>query len=215
MGKQGLPPTARPFACGVRRGCIPAARLRPPRPALPPAAAQGVVLDCSALEFEALGELPAPPAAGDAGAAGRQPVWLCLDEVMDPVRGRGAEGWVGQGVQGQRAEGREGRSVEPALHVLPRRARRARPERSCIPALVPQHPQQNFGAALRSAYYLGVAGVLACHRNSAPLSAAVSKASSGAMELMAVHSCKCVGAGAAWVERCWVAAAAVQAATSE
>ena len=50
--------------------------------------------------------------------------------------------------------------------------------------------QQNFGAALRSAHFLGVDGVLTCHRNSAPLSAAVSKASAGAMELMPVHSSK-------------------------
>lgn len=44
---------------------------------------QGLVLDCSALEFEAMPELPAP-APVDA-ATGRLPVWLCLDEVMDPV----------------------------------------------------------------------------------------------------------------------------------
>eukprot|EP00898_Chlorokybus_atmophyticus_P007998 jgi/Chlat1/819/Chrsp104S01277 len=48
---------------------------------------------------------------------------------------------------------------------------------------------QNFGAILRSAYVLGAEGVVTCHRNSAPLSPAVSKASSGAMELMEVHSC--------------------------
>ena len=50
--------------------------------------------------------------------------------------------------------------------------------------------QQNFGAALRSAFFLGAAGVLTCRRNSAPLSAVVSKASSGALELMPVHSCR-------------------------
>ncbi|PRW32608.1 rRNA methyltransferase mitochondrial [Chlorella sorokiniana] len=92
---------------------------------------QGVVLDCSPLEFEPLPSLPDAP-EGPA-PSGRLPVWLCLDEVMDP---------------------------------------------------------QNFGAALRSAYFLGVDGVLTCHRNSAPLSAAVSKASAGAMELVPVHACK-------------------------
>lgn len=56
--------------------------------------------------------------------------------------------------------------------------------------LLAHAPQQNFGAALRSAYFLGVDGVLTCHRNSAPLSAAVSKASAGAMELVPVHACK-------------------------
>ena len=47
---------------------------------------------------------------------------------------------------------------------------------------------QNFGAALRSAHFLGATGVLTCSRNSAPLSPVVSKASAGAMEIMNVHS---------------------------
>ena len=38
----------------------------------------------------------------------------------------------------------------------------------------------NFGAALRSAFFLGAAGVLSCARNSSPLSPVVSKASAGA-----------------------------------
>jgi 21S rRNA (GM2251-2'-O)-methyltransferase len=50
--------------------------------------------------------------------------------------------------------------------------------------------QQNLGAMLRSAYCLGVSGVLACSRNCAPLSPVVSKASAGAMELMTLHSCR-------------------------
>ncbi|KAI3423936.1 hypothetical protein D9Q98_009770 [Chlorella vulgaris] len=98
---------------------------------------QGVVLDCSALEFESMNTMPEVPAGSGGteqdGSGGRHPVWLCLDEVMDP---------------------------------------------------------QNFGAALRCAHYLGVSGVLTCHRNSAPLSAAVSKASAGALEVLTVHSSK-------------------------
>ncbi len=50
-------------------------------------------------------------------------------------------------------------------------------------------PQQNFGAALRCALYLGASGVLVCAKNSAPLSGVVSKASAGAMEVMQVHTC--------------------------
>jgi hypothetical protein len=42
------------------------------------------VLDCSALEFEPMAALPDAPTAA-AAAGGRLPVWLCLDEVMDPV----------------------------------------------------------------------------------------------------------------------------------
>lgn len=47
---------------------------------------------------------------------------------------------------------------------------------------------QNLGAAVRSAHFLGAAGVLTCSRNSAPLSSVVSKASAGAMEAMSIHS---------------------------
>ena len=50
--------------------------------------------------------------------------------------------------------------------------------------------QQNLGAVLRSAAFLGAAGVLTCARNSAPLSPAVSKASAGALESLTVHSCE-------------------------
>ncbi|GJP34186.1 hypothetical protein CLOM_g18641 [Closterium sp. NIES-68] len=48
---------------------------------------------------------------------------------------------------------------------------------------------QNLGAILRSAHFLGAAGVVVCAKNSAPLSAVVSKASAGALEIMEVHSC--------------------------
>eukprot|EP01039_Chlorochromonas_danica_P004783 gene4783-5243_t len=47
---------------------------------------------------------------------------------------------------------------------------------------------QNFGALLRTAYFLGCDKVVACAKNSAPLSAIVSKASAGAMEVMPVYS---------------------------
>ena len=49
--------------------------------------------------------------------------------------------------------------------------------------------QQNMGAAVRAAYFLGAAGVLTCARNSAPLTPAVSKASAGAVEFMPIHAC--------------------------
>lgn len=47
---------------------------------------------------------------------------------------------------------------------------------------------QNFGALLRTAYFLRCDKVVVCSKNSAPLSPAVSKASAGAMELMKVYS---------------------------
>jgi hypothetical protein len=48
------------------------------------------VLDCSALEFEPMAALPDAPTAA-AAAGGRLPVWLCLDEVMDPVSQGGSQ----------------------------------------------------------------------------------------------------------------------------
>ncbi|KAI9359540.1 Alpha/beta knot methyltransferase [Pilaira anomala] len=47
---------------------------------------------------------------------------------------------------------------------------------------------QNLGSILRTAYFYGVDGVLLCSKNSAPLSPAVSKVSSGAAELMDIYS---------------------------
>ncbi|KAI9248902.1 RNA methyltransferase, TrmH family, group 3, partial [Sporodiniella umbellata] len=49
---------------------------------------------------------------------------------------------------------------------------------------------QNFGSILRSAHFFGADGVCVCEKNSAPLSPAVSKVSSGAMEVMDVFSTK-------------------------
>ena len=49
--------------------------------------------------------------------------------------------------------------------------------------------QQNFGAVARSVMFLGAAGVLVSTRNCAPLSAAASKASAGALEALPVHGC--------------------------
>ena len=90
---------------------------------------QGLVLDCSPLSFVPLERLE--DVSQTLQDLRKPPLWLVLDEVMDP---------------------------------------------------------QNFGAALRSAYFLGANGVLTCSRNSAPLSPVVSKASAGAMEAMPVHS---------------------------
>ncbi|KAF9189052.1 hypothetical protein BGZ51_000161 [Haplosporangium sp. Z 767] len=41
---------------------------------------------------------------------------------------------------------------------------------------------QNLGAILRTAMFMGVNGVVVCHKNSSPLSAVVAKASTGALE---------------------------------
>ena len=85
---------------------------------------QGVLLDAEALEIPTLEDLPKWDGRGE------PPVWLALDEIVDP---------------------------------------------------------QNLGAALRSAHFLGVDGVVCCAKNSAPFNATVSKASAGAMEAQVVH----------------------------
>jgi 21S rRNA (GM2251-2'-O)-methyltransferase len=46
---------------------------------------QGLVLDASPLDFEALEAFPEAGAVWGPGSEGPPPVWLCLDEVMDPV----------------------------------------------------------------------------------------------------------------------------------
>jgi 21S rRNA (GM2251-2'-O)-methyltransferase len=48
----------------------------------------------------------------------------------------------------------------------------------------------NLGALLRTAFYLGVDGVLVSGKNTCPLTPAVSKASAGALELMDVHAAR-------------------------
>lgn len=49
--------------------------------------------------------------------------------------------------------------------------------------------QQNLGAIIRSAYFLGVSGIAVSFKNSAPLSPVVSKVSSGVAEILPIHSC--------------------------
>ncbi|GBF91307.1 rRNA methyltransferase [Raphidocelis subcapitata] len=94
---------------------------------------QGLLLDCSPLDWERMDRLPDAVTGDEAGDAKRWPVWLALDEVVDP---------------------------------------------------------QNLGAMLRSAHCLGADGVLASAKNCAPLSAAVSKASAGALEVMTLHNAR-------------------------
>jgi len=58
----------------------------------------------------------------------------------------------------------------------------------CVLVLDEVWDPQNFGALLRTSHYLGCDKVVACAKNSAPLSPTVSKASSGAMEVIDVYS---------------------------
>ena len=101
-----------------------------------------------------------PPPAPPAGKRG--PVWLVLDEVA-PARSRSSAG--------SRGPQRRGRCAR-TLSTL------------CVQVMDPQ----NLGALLRSASFLGCAGVVVCAKNSAGLTPTVSKASAGAMEALEVSS---------------------------
>lgn len=59
---------------------------------------------------------------------------------------------------------------------------------SCVLALDEVWDPQNFGALLRTSYFLKCDKVVVCAKNSAPLSPVVSKASAGALEVMEVYS---------------------------
>ncbi len=48
--------------------------------------AQGLVLDCSPLQWATMSRFPDAPAALRSMPAGALPVWLALDEISDPVR---------------------------------------------------------------------------------------------------------------------------------
>ena len=77
--------------------------------------------------------------------------------------------------------------AEP-LEMKPLNALEPSTEFKCVLALDEVWDPQNFGALLRSCHFLGVDGVVVCAKNSAPLSPVVSKASSGALEVMDVLS---------------------------
>lgn len=58
----------------------------------------------------------------------------------------------------------------------------------CVMHLLCLPLQQNLGAIIRSAYCLGADGIVASSKNCAPLSAVVSKASAGALEVTTMYS---------------------------
>ncbi|CEI99891.1 Putative RNA methyltransferase, TrmH family, group 3 [Rhizopus microsporus] len=70
------------------------------------------------------------------------------------------------------------------IHLLPSNTHRS-PFWLALDEIQDPH---NLGSILRTAHFFGVDGVLVCSKNSAPLSPAVSKVSSGAMEAMDVFS---------------------------
>ena len=76
------------------------------------------------------------------------------------------------------------------LQALPEPSAAARGPQPLWLALDEGTDPQNMGALLRSAFFLGVDGVLVSAKNSCRLTPTVSKASAGAMELMTVHAAR-------------------------
>jgi 21S rRNA (GM2251-2'-O)-methyltransferase len=102
--------------------------------------------------------------------------WAPLDALPDPEELKRAA---------QEAEAGVGTAAAAA--AAPHRPRRRRVVWLALDEVV---DPQNLGAVVRSAHCLGAAAVLACGRNCAPLSAAASKASAGALEGAALFSCR-------------------------
>lgn len=155
------------------------------------------MLDCSALAWEPLDQFP--PAHEAAAASARLPVWLALDEIEDPVSSPYSATKIStlpRCIDEVYIAGHAKQSISALPLVINVILRVARLCVGCFRVVVQEVDgectmpvQQNMGAALRAAYFLGAAGVLTCARNSAPLSPAVSKASAGALEFMTVHAC--------------------------
>ena len=79
-------------------------------------------------------------------------------------------------------------AFEPRPRVYSPTNENHEPRHPCWLALDEVWDPQNLGALLRSAYFFGCDGVMVSRKNSAGLTATVSKASSGAMEFMQVHA---------------------------
>ncbi|CAI5984795.1 unnamed protein product [Closterium sp. NIES-64] len=133
---------------------------------------QGLVLDASGLQLEPIEALPVW-SAGAAAAARATAAALGGAGAGEAGAEAGAAGTAAGPAGTGAAAGAGGAAVAPPVWV----------------ALDEVTDPQNLGAILRSAHFLGAAGVVVCAKNSAPLSAVVSKASAGALEIMQVHEC--------------------------
>ena len=120
---------------------------------------QGLVLDCSGLQWSALDVFPSAKDASVSQADAPPPVWIALDEVQRRALGITMNAIIFIS------------SLLDSLFLL-------------ICSVNQVMDPQNFGAIVRSAHCLGVSGILACSRNCAPLSAAVSRASAGVLEVL-------------------------------
>eukprot|EP00271_Cylindrocystis_brebissonii_P020072 TRINITY_DN6495_c0_g2_i1.p1 TRINITY_DN6495_c0_g2~~TRINITY_DN6495_c0_g2_i1.p1 ORF type:complete len:1881 (+),score=352.69 TRINITY_DN6495_c0_g2_i1:121-5763(+) len=166
---------------------------------------QGLVLDATPLELEPLESLPGfdPDAIAEeeeAGASLKAGGWDTEAGGKEAEKGKasrsaeepfGAELGAGhdtdggrEGGEGVGEVGRAGGGEQTGTAV---ESEKPLPVWVALDEVV---DPQNLGAILRSSHFLGAEGVVVCTKNSAPLSAVVGKASSGAMETMEIRSCR-------------------------
>lgn len=147
---------------------------------------QGFILKARPLQFEPILFLPrvedaaasspaVPEAAGGEATA--------AVEGSTPDEGEGAE----EDCEGEE-EGGGARGAATAPKKPPAATVAAAATGQVWLALDEVTDPQNFGALLRSAHFFGASGVVTCAKNSASLTATVSKSSAGAVEVMRVHS---------------------------
>ena len=141
---------------------------------------QGFVLDAAPLRLSPLEALPAPGLTPtDAAGAG---------DAADVASEAGTAAHIPASS-----------SLSTSLSASPNASARASGVSGRRPvwvALDEVSDPQNLGAVLRSVHFLGAQGVVLCAKNSAPLSAVVSKASAGAVEDMEVRGGE--GGGEGW-----------------
>jgi tRNA G18 (ribose-2'-O)-methylase SpoU len=172
---------------------------------------QGVMLDCGELAFSPMDTLPTASEVAEAAAPGdAPPVWIVLDEVSDPVRCAHAHAKalahdphtqvLAAGLRGsichvaaythictQTSHSLHGVRGRISVHRYTAACMHVDACHTCMRAVT--RVQQNLGAIVRSAAFLGAQGVLVASRNCAPLSPAASKASAGTIEALPMHEC--------------------------
>jgi 21S rRNA (GM2251-2'-O)-methyltransferase len=162
---------------------------------------QGVILACTPIELRHLDVLPPPqsvrPAAPAAAARAPAPLpdrpWASL-KVVDLRSALASRGLDTVGVKALLVARLE--EAPPMAPTAPTPAAAAAPVGvigDVLPgplwlALDEVVDPQNFGAIVRTATFLGAAGVVVCAKNSAALSPVVSKASAGALEIASLFS---------------------------
>ncbi len=145
---------------------------------------QGFILKARPLQFEPILFLPRVEDAAAVPEAARGEATAAVEEST-PDEGEDAQEDDEEGGEGG---GARGLAAAAASKKPPAAPIAAAATGQVWLALDEVTDPQNFGALLRSAHFFGASGVVTCAKNSASLTATVSKSSAGAVEVMRVHS---------------------------